>query len=49
MNDIVRNITGVADAARDASEKTGETKESAEAMGGLADRLTDIVKLFEQT
>ncbi|MCH8842367.1 MAG: PAS domain-containing protein [SAR324 cluster bacterium] len=49
VNDIVRNITGVADAARDASEKTGETKESAESMGGLADRLSDIVKLFEQT
>ena len=49
VNDIVKNITGVAQAAEDNSKKSQETKDSADALGQLAQRLQDLVKLFEAT
>jgi len=47
VNDIVKNITGVAEAAEDNSKKSQETKDSADALGQLAQRLQNLVKLFE--
>lgn len=49
VNDIVKNITGVAQAAADNSRKSQETKDSADALGRLAQRLQDLVKLFENS
>ena len=48
VNEIVRNITGVADAAKDNSQQALKTKEGAEGLGKLAGRLTEIVKLFDR-
>jgi methyl-accepting chemotaxis protein len=48
VNEIVRNITGMADAAKDNSQQALKTKEGAEGLGKLAGRLTEIVKLFER-
>ena len=48
VNDIVRNITGVADAAKDNSKQALESKGASEDLGQLASRLADIVKMFEK-
>jgi methyl-accepting chemotaxis protein len=48
VNEIVKNIGGVAESADDNSRKSQETKEGSEALGKLANRLSDIVKLFEK-
>ena len=47
VNEIVRNITGVAESAQDNSKQSLESKGEAESLGGLADRLSTVIETFE--
>jgi len=48
VNEIVRNITGMAHAAKDTSEQALNSKENLAKLGGLASQLSRIVEMFSE-